>query len=107
MAVEGTVHTDENIDYATPETETDLKEAFPKIMSKKRQQSARTDDSERKDQIHPRETPNAQDMNQENQDGSEDTQSTEIKMSPKRPKKLRTQKESVPLHISRSVQRLK
>jgi hypothetical protein len=36
MDDEGTVHTDENIDYATPETETDIKEAFPKLMSQKK-----------------------------------------------------------------------
>jgi hypothetical protein len=96
MAEEEAFHTDENIYYATPETETDIKEAFPKMISKKRQQSTHSDDSKRKDQIHPRETPNNQDMNQDNQDGREDTQSTEIKMSPNGLKKTKNSKRISP-----------
>jgi hypothetical protein len=48
MAEEETFHTDENIDCATPETETDINEAFPKMISKKRQQSTHSDDSKKK-----------------------------------------------------------
>jgi hypothetical protein len=56
-------HTDENIVYANPETETDVKEAFSKTISKKRrQQLTHSDDSIKKRSITPREKPNHQYM---------------------------------------------